>query len=49
MDAFALRGVGWLDNPYISFWLCLLKLLVVSMEVMKFCGQDVGIWYEVEL
>ena len=49
VDAFALRGVGWFDDPYVPLWFCLLKFLVVCVELMEFVWKDIGVWYEIEL
>ena len=49
MDTATTRRVCGLDNPHISFWLCLLELLVMSVEVMELVRQDVSVRNKVKL
>jgi hypothetical protein len=44
-----LRRVGWLHNPNVLLGVVLLQFLVVSIEVSKFIGEDIGVREEVEV
>jgi hypothetical protein len=49
VDALALAGVCWLDDPHVLLAVMLLKFLVVGVEITKLIRQDVGIRDEVEV
>ena len=48
VDAAALAGVRWLDDPHILLALMLLELLIVVVKVAKLIWQDVSVWAEVK-
>ena len=43
MNTAATRAVCWLDDPGVSFGLCLLKLYEVSVELVILIWQNVGV------
>ena len=48
-DAFALGGIGWLDDPDIALRFRNLQFLIVCVEVVKFVWKDVSVGNEIEV
>ena len=49
VNAAALRGVRWLDDPDVALRFGLSQFLIVGVEVMKLLREDVGIGDEIKL
>lgn len=48
VDASALTGIRWFDNPNILFAFMLLQLLIMVVKVAELVWQDVGVGCEIE-